>query len=65
MPDAAIEPLRALWKKVHREIKQAARNGLAIDQKMFFRQMPAARAHQQRRDFLVERVYLAFGAVYS
>ena len=42
------------------EIEQRAGHRLAIDHEMFFRQMPAARAHHQHRRIGLDDVVLAF-----
>ena len=47
-------------KEVQREIENRAGYRLAVDQHVLFDEVPAARAHEQRRDLLVEAVRFAF-----
>src|SRR5439155_19457515 len=46
----------------HCKVEEAAGNQLTVNAKMLFREMPAARANQQRRNTFVQPVALAFGA---
>ena len=45
-------------QQVQAEVKQRSRDRLPVDLEMAFEQMPAPRAHQQRRDLVVQRVGL-------
>ena len=47
---ASADQFLRVVKEVQSEIEQRAGDGLAIHQEMSLIQMPAARAHQQRRD---------------
>ncbi len=57
---AAREQLLRVVEEVEREVEDAARNRRAVDPHVFFRQMPAARPHEQHRRLLVKLVGLAF-----
>ena len=59
---AGQQPRRAV-EEVQAEVEQRARDGLAVDQQVAFGQVPAARAHQQRRRILAQLVVAAVGAV--
>ena len=56
---AALDQLLRVMEEVQREVDDAARRGLAVDQDVLLFEMPAARTHDQRRDLLVELVLLA------
>ena len=60
---AAVEQRLGVVEEVQAEVEEAGRDGLAIDEHMLFRQVPAARAHQQGGDLLVEAIVFAFRAV--
>src|ERR1700730_2746174 len=48
-------------KQVESEIKEAARDRLAIYPDMFLRQMPSSRAEKQHGDLIVEPIIFPFG----
>ena len=48
-------------KEIHTEVEQAARHGLAIHAHVLLKQVPAARAHQQRRHRAVQAIFAAIG----
>ncbi len=49
-------------EEVEREVEDAAGDGFAVNNEVLFWQVPAARAHQQRRSLLVKFVLFAFRA---
>src|SRR5205807_9474898 len=55
---AVLEAGAGVGKEIESEIKQTARGGLAIHPNVFFRQVPAARTNQQRRNPIIELVLL-------
>src|ERR1051326_499239 len=57
----ALFAIVGIVKKVEREIEKTARSKFAINFDMLFRQMPAARADDERRNVFVQSVFLAFG----
>ena len=61
---AARPQLRGIVEKEQAEIEQRPRHRRAVDQEVLFRQMPAARAHEQHRRLVVQRIVPArFGVV--
>jgi hypothetical protein len=60
-PASARDELLRVVEEIDREIEDAARDRLAVDDHVLLRQMPAARAHEQRRRALVQPVRLALG----
>src|SRR5262249_41888664 len=59
---AARDELPRVVEEVEREIEDAARDRLPVDRHVLLRQMPAARAHEQGSDLLVQLVSLPIGA---
>src|SRR5215470_8725988 len=59
---SACKELLGVVENVEREVEDAARDGSAIDGHVLLGKVPAARAHEQRRDLFVELVFLAFRA---
>ena len=57
-PGAARDQLLRVVEKVEPEVEEARRHRLAVDEEMLLRQMPAARADDQRRGLVVQRVAL-------
>ena len=58
---AARDQLLRVVEEVQTEVEEAAGDRRPIDFHMLLDQMPAARAHEQRRNLLVEPVFLAVG----
>ena len=58
---AAVELLAGVVEEREREVDQAAGDRLPVDEHVLLREVPPARAHQERRDLLVELVLLSFG----
>src|SRR5215471_11759852 len=58
---SACEELLRVVEEVEREIEDAARDRLAVDRNVLLRQVPSARANEQRGDLFVQLVFLAFG----
>jgi len=56
---AARDQLLGIVKEVETEVEDAAGNRLAVDLHVLFRQVPAARTHEQRGDLGPKRVRLA------
>src|SRR5439155_18326265 len=56
---AALQQFGGVVEKIQTEIEQAAGNRFAIHKDVLLRQMPAARADEQRRGLCVELVLLA------
>ncbi len=61
-PSPARRQSLGVVEEVQTEIEQGARDLGPIDEEMLLVQMPAARAHQQRRDLVVQLVGFSFGA---
>ncbi len=53
---AALDELVRVVRHEHREVEQAAAHALAVDRHVLLVEVPAARAHHQRRDLVVQRV---------
>src|SRR4029079_19520757 len=58
---AALEQLLAVVEDVEAEVEQAPAHRLAVDEEVPLRQVPAARADEQRRRLLVQAVGLLRG----
>ena len=56
---ALVEQLLRVVEHVEREVEDAGRDRVAVDQDVLLEQVPAARAHEQGRQVLAERVVLA------
>src|SRR5215831_13979868 len=59
---SACKQLLGVVENIEREVEDAARDGSAIDGDVLLGKVPAARAHEQRRDVFVELVFLALRA---
>src|SRR5262249_24742798 len=61
-PGTFREQCSHIVEKVKGEVEDAARNRLAIDEHVLFREMPSTRAHQQGRGFFLQAIWLPLGA---
>ena len=58
-PGPAVELLAGVVEEREPEVEQRGRDGLAVDEHVALGQVPAARAHDERRDLVVQAVALA------
>src|SRR5580698_11353592 len=59
---AARQELAGVVEEIEPEIKQASRDGLAVEKHMLLGQVPPARPHEERGRLWVQLVGLALGA---
>ena len=61
-PRAPVEQRPRVVEEVEREVEDARRHRVAVDEDVLLAQVPAARPHEQGREVLAERVLLAVRA---
>src|SRR6266511_4338865 len=59
---ALVEQASCVVEEVQAEVHERAHDGPAVDGEVFLDEVPAARAHDERRDLVVQAVRLALGA---